>query len=185
MWAHPGKKRLVMGGEFGQWREWNETESLDWHLLESPMHKGVQLLIRDLNKLYAKHNDLWEADTDPSGFQWIEVDNALENIIAFRRIAPSTSKEIICVCNFSPVVREGHRIGLPRAGRYKQLLNTDNEKYCGGGFGVVRSIKAEKIPSHGLEYSAAITLPPLATMWFEVTTKSIVRSSSRGKTLGA
>jgi 1,4-alpha-glucan branching enzyme len=168
MWAHPGKKLLFMGGEFGQWREWNETESLDWHLLETPVHKGVESLMKDLNKLYSKHPELCEADSEPDGFSWIEVDNAAENVIAFRRIAPSTGNEIICVCNFSPVVREGHRIGLPRKGSYKQLLNTDSEKYCGGGFGVVKSIKAEKIPWHGLDYSAAITLPPLATMWFEV-----------------
>ena len=90
-----------------------------------------------------------------------------QNVIAFRRISPSTGKEIICVGNFSPVMREGHRLGLPRAGIYKQLLNTDHEKYCGGGFGVVKSIKAEKVPAHGLDYSAEITLPPLATMWFE------------------
>jgi 1,4-alpha-glucan branching enzyme len=167
MWAHPGKKLLFMGGEFGQWREWNETESLDWHLLETPIHKGVQALIQDLNKIYAKHGELWEADSDPSGFQWIEVDNAGENVLAFRRIAPSSGKEIISVSNFSPVIREVHRLGLPRAGRYKQLLNTDHEKYCGGGFGVVKSIKAEKIPAHGLDYSAEICLPPLGTMWFE------------------
>ena len=167
MWAHPGKKLLFMGGEFGQWREWTETASLDWHLLEAPKHKGVQSLVEDLNKLYRKHGALWEADSEPAGFQWIEVDNAAEDIVAFRRISPATDKEVICVSNFSPVVREGHRLGLPRAGRYKQLLNTDHEKYCGGGFGVVKSIKAEKVPAHGLNYSAAITLPPLATMWFE------------------
>jgi 1,4-alpha-glucan branching enzyme len=167
MWAHPGKKLLFMGGEFGQWREWNETESLDWHLLETPVHQGVQALIKDLNKLYRKYGALWEADSEPSGFAWIEVDNVSENVIAFRRIAPSTGKEIICIGNFSPVVREGHRLGLPRAGTYKQLLNTDHEKYCGGGFGVVKSIKAEKVPAHGLDYSVEITLPPLGTMWFE------------------
>jgi 1,4-alpha-glucan branching enzyme len=167
MWAHPGKKLLFMGGEFGQWREWTEEESLDWHLLEQPIHKGVQLLIDDLNKLYLKHPALFEADSDPSGFSWIEVDNAAENIVAFSRTAPSTGKEIICVSNFSPVIREKHRVGLPRKGTYKQLLNTDNEKYCGGGFGVVKSIRAEKTPWHGMEYSAGITLPPLATLWFE------------------
>ncbi|MDX6303583.1 MAG: 1,4-alpha-glucan branching enzyme [Blastocatellia bacterium] len=172
MWAHPGKKLLFMGGEFGQWREWNETESLDWHLLETPVHQGVQALITDLNKLYRKHGALWEADSEPSGFEWIEVDNVSENVLAFRRIAPSTGKEIICVGNFSPVVREGHRLGLPRAGTYKQLLNTDDEKYCGGGFGVVKSIKAEKVTAHGLDYSAEICLPPLATMWFEGPNKS-------------
>ena len=167
MWAHPGKKLLFMGGEFGQWREWNETESLDWHLLKTPNHRGVLLLIKDLNRLYAKHAELWESDSDASGFSWIEVDNASENVIAFRRIAPSTGREIICVGNFSPVVREGHRLGLPRKGSYKQILNTDNEKYCGGGFGVVKSIRAQKTPWHGLDYSAEITLPPLSVMWFE------------------
>jgi 1,4-alpha-glucan branching enzyme len=167
MWAHPGKKLLFMGGEIGQWREWTETESLDWHLLEKPTHKGVQVLIQDLNKIYLKHGALWEVDSEASGFQWIDVDNAAENVVAFRRIAPSTGKEVICVSNFSPVVREGHRLGLPRAGNYKQLLNTDDEKYSGGGFGVVKSVKAEEVPSHGLDYSAAITLPPLATMWFQ------------------
>jgi 1,4-alpha-glucan branching enzyme len=167
MWAHPGKKLLFMGGEFGQWREWTETESLDWHLLEAPMHKGVQTLIQDLNRTYQKHRELWEADCEPAGLQWIEVDNAAENVIAFRRIAPLTGKDIICVCNFSPVLREKHRLGLPRAGTYKQLLNTDNEAYCGGGFGVVKSLKAEKVPRHAHDYSVELTLPPLATMWFE------------------
>jgi 1,4-alpha-glucan branching enzyme len=171
MWAHPGKKLLFMGGEFGQWREWNETESLDWHLLDQPVHQGVLRLIHDLNQLYAKHAALWESDTDASGFSWIEVDNAAENIIAFRRIAPSTGTEIIFVGNFSPLVREGHRIGLPRKGTYKQILNTDHENYCGGGFGVVKSMKAEKVPWHGMDYSVAITLPPLASMWFEAPTR--------------
>jgi len=168
MWAHPGKKLLFMGGEFGQWREWTETESLDWHLLQTPVHKGVLKLIKNLSRLYAKHAALWEADSDASGFSWIEVDNASQNVLSFRRIAPSTGNEIIFVGNFSPLVRQGHRIGLPRKGTYKQILNTDHERYCGGGFGVVRSIKAEPVPWHGLDYSASITLPPLGTMWFEV-----------------
>ena len=167
MWAHPGKKLLFMGGEFGQWREWTETESLDWHLLQTSVHKGVLKLIKNLSKLYTKHAALWEADADTSGFSWIEVDNASQNVISFRRIAPSTGNEIIFVGNFSPLVREGYRVGLPRKGTYKQILNTDHEKYCGGGFGVMRSIKAEPIPWHGLDYSASMTLPPLATMWFE------------------
>ncbi|HYX28985.1 MAG TPA: 1,4-alpha-glucan branching protein GlgB [Pyrinomonadaceae bacterium] len=168
MWAHPGKKLLFMGGEFGQWSEWNETQSLDWHLLDEALHKGVLKLISDLNGLYAKHAALWEADADASGFSWIEVDNAAENIVAFRRIAPSTGKEIIFIGNFSPLTREGHRIGLPRKGSYKQILNSDHEKYGGSGVGVVRNIKAEKTPWQGLDYSAAITLPPLAAMWFEL-----------------
>jgi 1,4-alpha-glucan branching enzyme len=172
MWAHPGKKLLFMGGEFGQWREWNETESLDWHLLDEPLHGGVQKLLRDLNHIYQAKSSLWEADGEPAGFQWIDVDNALDNVVGFRRISPSTRKEIICVGNFSPIMRDAYRLGLPRTGKYKQLLNTDAKVFGGGDIGVVKSIAAEKFPSHGLEYSATITLPPLATMWFEVSGKS-------------
>jgi 1,4-alpha-glucan branching enzyme len=168
MWAHPGKKLLFMGGEFGQWKEWNEQVSLDWHLLEKPVHAGVQKLVGDLNAQYRVERAFWEADGEPTGFAWIEADNAAENILAFRRRSPSTEKEIICVANFSPIVREGYRLGLPRAGKYRQVLNTDNEIYCGGGFGVVESVTAEAVASHGLEHSALITLPPLATMWFVV-----------------
>jgi 1,4-alpha-glucan branching enzyme len=171
MWAHPGKKLLFMGGEFGQWREWNETESLDWHLLESPNHKGVLTLIHDLNQLYHEHPELWESDSDASGFSWIEVDNAAENIIAFRRIAPSDGKEIIFVGNFSPVVREGHRIGLPRKGTYKQILNTDAEKYCGGGFGVVKSIKRKR----SVERASIIRRASLCRRWGRCGLKGIDR----------
>jgi 1,4-alpha-glucan branching enzyme len=179
MWAHPGKKLLFMGGEFGQWREWNETESLDWHLLEQPLHQGVQSLLRDLNVLYKKHEALWQSDSNASGFQWIEVDNTAENVISFRRIAPATGREVICVCNFSPITRESHRLGLARKGVYEQVLNTDHEKYGGSGSGVVKSIKAEEIASHGFDYSAVITLPPLGTMWFEGGSLLKKRSSER------
>src|SRR4051812_4638614 len=167
MWAHPGKKLLFMGGEFGQWREWNEQERLDWHLLDQPAHKGVQLLLQHLNRIYIEHSELWEADSDPAGFRWIEVNNAAENIVAFSRRSPATGRELVCVANFSPVIRERHRLGLPRGGEYKQILNTDEEKFCGGGFGNAETVIAEEIPSHGLPYSAELTLPPLATMWFE------------------
>ena len=167
MWAHPGKKMLFMGGEFGQWREWNEEESLDWHLLEKPPHKALQTLVGNLNALYSKRPALWEADGTHEGFQWIDADNAPENVVSFIRRSSSAERELVCVANFSPIVREGHRLGLPRAGKYKQILDTDSEEYCGGGFGVVKSIKAEKVSVNGFEYSAEVTLPPLATMWFE------------------
>ena len=133
MWAHPGKKLLFMGGEFGQWREWNDSESLDWHLLQKPVHEGMQKLVSDLNHHYLEQRALWEADGEAGGFEWIEVDNALENVLAFRRRSPSTGQEIICVSNLSPVPRGGHRLGLPRAGEYQQILNTDEGTYCGGG----------------------------------------------------
>src|SRR4029450_8647967 len=112
-------KLLFMGGEFGQWREWNETESLDWHLIEDPVHSGIQKLLRDLHKTYLKKNSLWETDGEPAGFQWIDANNAAENIVSFIRRSPSTGKEVICVGNFSPVLREKHQLGLPRKGTYR------------------------------------------------------------------
>lgn len=167
MWAHPGKKLLFMGGEFGQWREWNETESLDWHLLEDPVHKGIQNLIRDLNRIYATENSLWEADGESAGFQWIDASNNSENIVSFIRRSPSTGKELVCVGNFAPVLREDHLLGLPRAGKYRLLLNTDAESFGGGGTEMADSVEAEENPIQGQAYSASVTLPPLATLWFE------------------
>ncbi len=167
MWAHPGKKLLFMGGEFGQWREWNETESLDWHLVENSIHKGIQNLISDLNRIYATENSLWEADGESAGFQWIDANNASENIVSFIRRSPSTGREFVCVGNFAPVLRENHRLGLPRAGQYRLLLNTDAERFGGSGMEIANSVEAEENPFHGQSYSASITLPPLATLWFE------------------
>ena len=177
MWAHPGKKLLFMGGEFGQWREWNETESLDWHLREDPAHQGIQSLIGDLNRIYQENNSLWEADGEPAGFQWIDANNASENIVSFIRRSPATGRELICVGNLAPVLREGHRLGLPRKGTYRLILNTDAKVYGGGGVKLPTSIKAEEDPIHGQAYSAIITLPPLATLWFEAPTKQASRKS--------
>jgi len=165
MWAHPGKKLLFMGGEFGQWREWNETESLDWHLLEDPAHKGLQNLISDLNRIYQKKNSLWEVDGEAAGFEWIDANNASENIVSF--IRRSTGRELICIGNFAPLLRENHQLGLPRKGTYRLLANTDAEIYGGKGVELPKSIKAEEKPIHGQPFSATITLPPLATLWFE------------------
>jgi 1,4-alpha-glucan branching enzyme len=168
MWAHPGKKLLFMGGEFGQWREWNEEESLDWHLLEAPLHAGVQKLIRDLNRIYKKEQAFWEADSEPSGFQWIDANNASENIVSFIRRSPATGREIVCVCNFSAVPRAGHQLGLPRAGKYKLVLNTDGAGYGGSDSEVAAVVKASKKPLHGQQYSATISLPGMTTLWYEV-----------------
>jgi 1,4-alpha-glucan branching enzyme len=179
MWAHPGKKLLFMGGELGQWREWNETESLDWHLLEDPAHRGIQTLISDLNHIYQKKSSLWEADGEPAGFEWIDANNASENIVSFIRRSPlserapatgrslATRRELICVSNFAPVLRENYQLGLPRKGTYRLLANTDAEVYGGSGVDIAKSIKAEGKPIHGQPYSALVTLPPLATLWFE------------------
>jgi 1,4-alpha-glucan branching enzyme len=167
MWAHPGKKLLFMGGEFGQWREWNETESLDWHLLEDTAHKGIQNLISDLNRIYVAENSLWEADGEHQGFQWIDANNASDNIVSFIRRSQSTGRELVCVCNFSPVLRENHLLGLPRPGQYRLLVNTDAELFGGSGTEIADSVDAEENPVHGQAYSASITLPPLTTLWFK------------------
>jgi 1,4-alpha-glucan branching enzyme len=167
MWAHPGRKLLFMGGEFGQWREWNETESLDWHLLEDSHHGGVQQLIRDLNRLYRPEPALWEADSEAEGFRWIDVDNAPENIVAFLRKPSSNGREVICVGNFSAIPKKGYRLGLPRAGDYRPVINTDAEAYRGEGSLPVDTLVAEKEQLREFEYSVVVDLPALTTLLFE------------------
>jgi 1,4-alpha-glucan branching enzyme len=166
MWAHPGKKLLFMGGELGQWREWSEERSLDWHLLDEPEHEGVRTLVRDLNKLLVERPALSEADVEPRGFRWIDVDNALENVVAFLRTGPYTGDRLVCVCNFSAVAREGYRVGLPAAGGYRLILNTDAPVYAGAGERAGASFEAEEQPWQGFAFSAALDLPPLTVLWF-------------------
>ncbi|HEX5706910.1 MAG TPA: 1,4-alpha-glucan branching protein GlgB [Pyrinomonadaceae bacterium] len=167
MWAHPGKKLLFMGGEVAQWREWSEEESVDWHLLDEPEHASVQRLIGDLNRLYRDEPALYEADSEPTGFEWLDVDNAPENVVAFARVSPSTGRRVICVGNFSPVARPDYRLGLPHAGTYKLLLNTDAARYGGTGTDIGESFEAEDAPHLGRPYSATVALPPLAALWLE------------------
>ena len=168
MWAHPGRKLLFMGCEFGQWREWNHDQSLDWHLLEEADHRGLQALVRDLNAHYRREAPLWAADSEWQSFRWIDTHDADSNCLSFIRIDPGSGRELICVCNFSPVVRTGHRLGLPKPGRYVELLNTDSEFYGGSGVGNGGAIEAEDIPWHSQPCSAEIVLPPLATIWFAI-----------------
>jgi 1,4-alpha-glucan branching enzyme len=168
MWARSGKKLLFMGGEFGQWREWNHDAGLDWHLLAEADHRGLQSLVRDLNRIYRAEPALWEADVDPKGFQWLDANNADENIIAFMRIAPSSGRRVICLCNFSPVVREGYRIGAPVGGLYKEILNSDAAIYGGSNVGNAGAVMAQNSPSHGMPFSLTLRLPPLGVIWLEV-----------------
>jgi 1,4-alpha-glucan branching enzyme len=167
MWAYPGKKLLFMGGEFGQWNEWDHNQSLDWHLLGEPDHAGLQRLVRDLNRIYRQEGALWEEECDWSGFQWIDLHNAQENVLIFMRKGPRSGRQVICVCNFSPVPRHGYRVGLPRGGQFREILNTDAAVYGGGNLGNAGGVWAESRPWQGQPCSAEMLLPPLATIWLE------------------
>jgi 1,4-alpha-glucan branching enzyme len=164
MWAHPGKKLLFMGGEFAQEREWDHAASLDWHLLEQAGHAGVQSLVRDLNRIYRAEPALYELDFEPSGFQWLEPNDADANVLAFARL-PKRGRPVVCVCNLSPVPREGYRLGLPQAGRWRELLNTDSTFYGGSDVGNLGAIVADGRPWHEQPQSAELRLPPLAVVW--------------------
>ena len=163
MWSHPGKKLLFMGGEFAQNDEWQESKSLDWHLLQYPEHHQIQTLIRDLNRNYRKNGALWEKDTSPSGFKWLIDDDASGNIIAFSRHGDA-GEALISVTNFSPVVQEQFNLPLPSSGTWQEILNTDATQY--GGSGVINEIVlAEDKPLRNEPHSALIKLPPLGTLW--------------------
>jgi 1,4-alpha-glucan branching enzyme len=164
MYAHPGKQLLFMGGEFAQSREWNHDIALDWHLLEEPPHSGVQTLIKDLNTLYAATPALYEVDFEPAGFEWIEGGDRENSVVSFLRRGRRAEDLAIFVCNFTPVVRRGYRIGVPEGGRYAEVLNTDDPRYGGSGVDNARSVVAEEVPAHGRSYSLSLTLPPLAAM---------------------
>jgi 1,4-alpha-glucan branching enzyme len=165
MWAHPGKKLLFMGSEIAQEQEWSYERSLDWHLLEQPDHAGVQTLVRDLNRVYRDEPALWEVDSDPSGFWWLEPNDADSNVLAFARASKDGQRVVVFVANLSPVPREGYRLGLPRASRWKEALNTDSKYYGGSDVGNLGELEPEPIPWHNQPVSALVTLPPLAAVW--------------------
>jgi 1,4-alpha-glucan branching enzyme len=167
MWAHPGKKLLFMGQEFAQRREWNEDRGIDFDLLAFPLHQGVKLLIKDLNQLYKTLPALHARDCDPQGFRWIVVDDAAQSVFAFVRCGAEPDLPVVMVSNFTPVPRHGYRIGLPRSGWWREALNTDAQLYGGSGVGNLGGVGARNIPLHGLPASAELTLPPLATLYFQ------------------
>jgi len=166
MFAHPGKKLMFMGGEFGQRREWNHDSSLDWHLLEQPLHRGLQQLVRDLNHLYRQTPALHEMDCEAAGFEWIEANDNDNSVLTFLRRGRGNGF-IVTVCNFTPVVRERYRIGVPLPGHYVERLNTDSVIYGGSNVGNLGGVAAEPRASHGRPHSIELTLPPLATLLLE------------------
>jgi len=167
MWTHPGKKLLFMGGEFGQEREWSHERALDWHLLDDPLHKNLQQLVRDLNHLYRNCPPLHELDCEPAGFEWIDASDTEQSVISFIRRARDPERYAVVICNFTPVVRHGYRIGVPMAGRYIERLNTDAAFYGGSNVGNGGAVESVAQPWHGRDYSILVTLPPLATTVFE------------------
>ena len=164
MWAQPGKKLLFMGGEIGQWREWDHDSSLDWHLLEWPEHRGLQRWVGDLNRVLREEAALHEVDFDPHGFEWIDCADAGQSVVSFARFGRDRSRTVIVVLNATPVVRHGYRVGVTREGAWKELLNSDAQIYGGGGVGNMGGAWGEQVPWHGRPFSLDLTLPPLGML---------------------
>ena len=163
MWTHPGKKLLFMGCEFGQWREWNHDQQLDWYLLQYPEHKGVQKLVGDLNRLYRDYPALHDQDDVPQGFQWLIGDDATNSVYAWLRWSKD-GQPLLVVANFTPVPRQGYRIGVPFAGTWQEVLNSDADTYAGSNYGNGGGVGTEPLPSHGQTHSLALNLPPLGVL---------------------
>jgi 1,4-alpha-glucan branching enzyme len=161
MFVHPGKKLLFMGNELAAWREWDDADSLPWAWADDPPHAGVRQLVRDLNRTYREQKALHQVDYQPTGFSWIDCDDAAHSIISLIRRAEN-GDEVLAVFNFTPVVREGYRMGVPRPGRYGELVNTDAEVYGGGNIGNAGVLETEPIAAQGHGQSLLLTLPPLA-----------------------
>ncbi|CAN5677776.1 1,4-alpha-glucan branching protein GlgB [soil metagenome] len=164
MWAHPGKQLLFMGSEFAQDAEWADGRSLDWWLLDSPQHRGVQQLVGDLNRTYRDVPALWTADSDPAGFQWIDANDAPNNVFSFARRSPDGDL-LVCVANFAGVPHIGYLIGLPQAGRWTEVVNTDAHIYGGSGVGNFGVVEAAQESGHGQPASAVLSLPPMGALW--------------------
>ena len=169
MYGHPGKKLLFMGGEIAQSAEWNHDQSLDWHLLQYPEHGGVQSLVRDLNHVYRQTPALYEQDFNDEGFEWIDHQDADSSVLAWLRRARN-GDFVICISNFTPTVRKAYRVGVPQAGQYAVLLNTDDHKYAGSGTGPMGAVEARQSGANGRPYSLLIDLPPLATLMLHAET---------------
>ncbi|WP_296494053.1 1,4-alpha-glucan branching protein GlgB [Rhodoferax sp.] len=170
MFGHPGKKLLFMGCEFAQENEWNHDQSLDWHLLDKPAHAGVQHLVRDLNKLYRATPALYQQDFVPAGFEWIDHNDSARSVLSFVRHGLDPKTFVVVVCNFTPQVWQGYRLGVPQPGSYHELLNTDSAHYGGSNVGTpLGNATAEPTPWHGKPWSILLTLPPLATVFFQWT----------------
>jgi 1,4-alpha-glucan branching enzyme len=167
MFTHPGKKLLFMGGEFAQWKEWAHEESLEWNALEHRTHLDVQRWVKDLNDLYRREPALHELDFDPAGFEWVDFNDVNHSIVSYLRKGSSTPDVILVVCNFTPVAHGDYRVGVPFAGPWKELLNSDAKEYGGRGLGNLGAVEAVPEPLHGRSHSLRLTLPPLGVLVFK------------------
>jgi 1,4-alpha-glucan branching enzyme len=167
MFTHPGTNLLFMGGEFGQMAEWNFQESLDWHLLQYPVHSGAQQFVKDLNTLYKSQPALYEKQFSPEGFEWINYSDHQNAVLSYIRKGNNAKDDLIVVCNFTPVVRENYRIGVPRKGKLKEIFNSDLEKYEGSDVKNISILKIESSPYDGRDYSVELLLPPLSVVVFK------------------
>ncbi|HTY71414.1 MAG TPA: 1,4-alpha-glucan branching protein GlgB [Actinomycetes bacterium] len=165
MWAHPGKQLIFMGGEIGQEAEWSADRALDWWLLDHADHRGMQAVVRDLNRVYRQTPALWARDHEPGGFEWIDANDAGGNTFSFLRW-DHHGGALACVSNFAALPHHGYRLGLPFAGRWEEVLNTDADVYCGSGVGNLGAVEATQESWHGRPASAVLNVPPLGTVWF-------------------
>ncbi len=173
MWAHPGKKLLFMGGDFGQWDEWNHDDSLQWHLCQFDPHLGLQRWVRDLNHLYRNEPALYQLDFQEGGFAWVDCHDWEESVIAFLRRGYDADDTLLVICNLTPVPRQNYTIGVPHGGWWSEVLNSDGEIYGGSGIGNMGGIEAAPTTSHGHYHSLTLTLPPLGTLLLKRTTSGI------------
>jgi 1,4-alpha-glucan branching enzyme len=178
MMAHPGKKLVFMGTEFGQFKEWNFQDELDWSLLEYPAHRQMQAFFKALNHFYLQNRPLWEVDFSWEGFTWIANDDYTQSVISFRRI-DQAGKELIAVCNFQPVMRENYRIGVPYAGTYAEVFSSDAAEFGGGGVENGTAIRSAEQPMHGYEQSISLTLPPMSVIYLKCARKKPRRTATK------
>jgi 1,4-alpha-glucan branching enzyme len=167
MYGHPGKKLLFMGGELAQWKEWNHDESIEWHVLQYPLHRGIQKWVKDLNHFYKMEPALHELDFGREGFEWVDIYDWQNSVISFVRQGKSVDDTVLVVCNFTPVTRYHYRVGVPRRGFWREALNSDSAYYEGSGQGNTGGVEAAPVPSHGRYHSLTLTLPPLCVLFLK------------------
>jgi 1,4-alpha-glucan branching enzyme len=164
MWTHPGKKLLFMGSEFGQWNEWNSGQSLDWGLTRYEPHSKLRTLLRDLNRMMQDQPALHQLDFDGSGFEWIDLHDSEQSVLSYIRKGKDPHDIVVVALNFTPVPRESYRLGVPRAGFYREMLNSDSEVYGGSNMGNGGGVQTEAQPWMGRSHSVTLTLPPLGAV---------------------